>query len=144
MLEIPKVPENLRYNRQNLTLVTSDVFNICERIKEIDKNLIVRLRDNHEKPWVVMELGADGEERYVAAYEELDQRILEDLRYMLAVPFEQRLAAEAKKADEHNARLGHMSDEKMDRLAWDFQKAMVESNMVNPKWSKNMPLRKRG
>lgn len=147
MLQIPSVPQNLQYNGSAMTLVDSDVYNICERIRELSPRLIVRLRDGASKPWVVMELCDDGVERLVASYEALDQRILDDLRYMLAVPFEKRLEEADKRVEKHNAELQNpmgMNSEKFDKFAYDFQKALVDSNMVNPKWSKNMPLNKKG
>jgi hypothetical protein len=115
----------------------SDVYNICARIKEIDPNLRVVLHEGAAEPWVVLELGPDGEERYVKRYAELDARILEDLRYMLAVPFEKRIEALDKQIQENNDKRGKMSEEQMERFAYEFRKAAVESNLIDPVWDRS-------
>lgn len=143
-LQVVGTPDNLTYRGPGYASVDSDVFNICGRIREISPSLRVVLREGAEKPWTVVEMCSDGVERFVASYEALDQRILEDLRYMLAVPFEKRFEASAREVDRHNDALGDMPEEKMERFAWDMQRALVESNIVNPKWSKSTPLVKRG
>ncbi len=71
--------------------VTSDVFNICERIKEISPNLRLNYTEGRDEPWVVTELSKDGEERFVSRHAEADARILERLQYMLHVPIMERL-----------------------------------------------------
>jgi len=120
-----------------MTQVESDVYNICTRVREIDPSLSVVLQEGHPKPWVVMELGIDGEERFVARYEELDARILENLRYMLAVPFEKRLDVLQRQADKENAERGRLTEEKIDQLAHAFYDAGVKSNLIDPKWGKS-------
>lgn len=117
--------------------VESDVYNICNRIKELDSNLRVVLHEGHEKPWVVVERGPDNEERFVARYEELDARIIEHLRYIQAVPFEDRVRKLDKEVEEANARHGMMSDERFEEFAHDFHKALVESNLADPVWMKS-------
>lgn len=142
MLTVASRPQNLVHNGRNMTVVESDVYNICERIrKEISPDIVVRLREGHEKPWVLLELCRDGEERYISSYEALDQRVIDDLRYMLAVPFAERLAAEERKIEAANAeRSKGMSDESFERFAWEMQRSLVESNLSNPTWTKNTPL----
>lgn len=117
--------------------VESDVYNICTRIKEIDPNLSVVLHEGHPQPWVVMERGPDGEDRFVSRYENLDARILEKLRYMLAVPFEKRLEVLTREVEEANKAHGRMNEEQIDRLAHAFYDAGVKSNMIDPKWGKS-------
>lgn len=120
-----------------MSVVDSDVFNIAERVRELDPSLRVVLHENHERPWVVVERCADGEERFVARYAELDARVVDDLRYMLAVPFDQRLAKVAREAEESNERLGRMTDEQFDRFAWDFKRSLYEANMADFKWGRS-------
>lgn len=124
-------------NGQRLSVVTSDVYNIAERVREIDSRLRLVLHEGHEKPWVVTETAEDGVEYFVSRYEELGSHILEHLQYMRAVPFKDRFEKLAKEADAANDRIGHMSDERMEEFAHDFQKALVESNMVDPVWTRN-------
>lgn len=120
-----------------MTMVESDVYDICNRIKEIDPNLSVALHEGHAQPWVVMERGPDGEDRFVSRYAELDSRILDNLRYMLAVPFEKRVEVLQKQVEENNAKIGHMNEEQMDRFAHQFRDALVKSNMADPVWSRS-------
>lgn len=88
-------PDNLRSHFGHL--VESDVFDICERIKEIDKSLTVYLMpEASKKRFSIVELCADGVERFVFNTDELDARVLEKLRYLLRVPFIKRLDAAEK------------------------------------------------
>ena len=128
-------PSNLVSTRQ--VPVESDVYNICMRVQELDPNLRIVLHENHPKPWVVMERGPDGEERFVSRYEELDARIIENLRYMQAVPLEKRIDELQRQADAENAKHGMMSEERFEKFAYDFQKALVDSNMSNPVWGRS-------
>lgn len=92
-LALPK-PQNMRgrYNRH----VDGDVYNIAERIAEIDPSLYI---DPIEPPitlgdqtwnFAITEKCADGVERLVFRTECLDARILEHVQYLLHVPFEKR------------------------------------------------------
>jgi hypothetical protein len=103
-------------------LVENDVFSICERIKEIDPNLKVILLEWDEKvdtrghtaicscpackPYAIMETSDDGVERLVCKVRELDERVLTELRRMIAIPFAKRfeelekIEAAAKAAEE--------------------------------------------
>ena len=82
-------------------LVESDMYNICERIKELDPNLkIIHLIDGETQSFVIMETGRDGKEYYVMKTSELDGRVLEKLRYLLHVPFEDRIKALEKGNEE--------------------------------------------
>lgn len=134
---IPR-PANLTvHGDKALAPVDGDVFNICNRIKEIDSRLRIVLHEGHQKPWVVLEMCADGEERFVSRYEELDSRILTDLQRMLAVPFMERVEKLSREIDAKNAQHGRMTEEQIDQLAHAFRKAAVESNMIDPKWGRS-------
>jgi hypothetical protein len=112
--------------------VESDVFNICNRIKEIDSRLQLVLQENHAQPWVVMEHCADGETRFVKRYEELTPQVLDDLRHMLTVPFEQRVAALQKKADEANDVAKKLREtEAWHEFMWDFKTTMYECGLTH-------------
>ena len=143
------IPDNIRigwgadFTRPKL--VESDVFNVCERIKEIDPRLFVVLQEEHPThKWVIMENCVDGECRMVKRYENLTPAILEDLRYMLAVPFAERLKILDRDVEESNALAARfMSPEDQEQFVYNFQKGLVDCNFVDPKWSKNMPLKPR-
>jgi hypothetical protein len=103
-------PSNLHLKPSVKTrFVESDVFDICHRLAEISPRLyLVELTDTEQPDraaWVVMEACADGVQRRVNKYQELDQRMLEDVQKMLRIPFEHRVAAAAAEIDAHNAKI---------------------------------------
>lgn len=128
-------PSNLRAAPG--AVVESDVFNICERIKEISPRLTVRVIEGADAPFVVSETGSDGVERFVARYEELDARILENLRYMAAVPFEDRVRKLEREIEASNTEALRMPGDRFEEFAYDVQKALVESNITDPKHFKS-------
>jgi hypothetical protein len=131
------VPASTSGIQGTVEMVSSDLYGIAQRIKEIDRNLTLVFHKGHKRPWVVMELCADGEERFVSRYEKADARILDDLRRMLAIPYMQRLDALEDRIAAENAAKEFMSGETFERFAYDFHKAAVESNMIAPKWGRS-------
>jgi hypothetical protein len=124
--------------------VEGDLYDVCKRIKQIDPNLHVVLHEGHPQPWVVMENCIDGECRMVKRYAELDQRILGDLRRMLAIPFDERIKILDREVDEANTRNAHfLPDEAKEQFVWQMHRSLVDCNFMDPKWSKNMPLKPR-
>lgn len=133
-LAIPFVPENVmlpRSTTRRMKVVTSDVYNICDRIKQIDRRLMVVLQENHPEPWAVMENCADGNVRMVARYEALDARILDDLQRMLAIPYLERFRILSEKIDKENAdnEKINMDTEANEKLAFEFRRALRDSNI---------------
>ncbi len=125
-------------------VVENDVYSICERIRQLDPNLFVVLHPDHEKPFVVMERCSDGEARLVKRYAELDQRILADLRRMLSITLEQRFAELDREVEAANTRNAHfLPDEAKEQFVWQMHRSLVDCNFMDPKWSKNMPLKPR-
>jgi hypothetical protein len=103
-LVFDRVPENFRA-KLGSSVVTGDVYNICDQVRALDDRLLVTDRAGEGWPedggfrYVISELCVDGELRWVLGAYELDQRIMERLREMLNVPFEKRFkAAEAEEA----------------------------------------------
>lgn len=86
-------PSNLSLSPEVRTaLVESDLYDICERIKELSPDLkIIHLMDGENQSFVIMETGKDGKEYYVMKASVLDARIIERLRYLLHVPFADRI-----------------------------------------------------
>lgn len=119
---------------ENLAWVESDALKIVDQIREIDPNLYVVVhKDNKEKPFVVMENCVDGCVRMVGRYEALDQRILADLRYMLAVPYEVRakeLSDRIQKENEEKEKFS-LDSEEGERFLWEFRNALKEANMID-------------
>ncbi len=107
--------------------VESDVYSVVNRMKEIDPNLYVVLHEDHDYPWVVMEHCRDGEVRFVKRYKELTPAILDDLRRMIAVPFQQRIEEMQREADDANdAKKRYMESDAWQEFVWDFKKTLYE------------------
>lgn len=102
-LAIPIQPSNLRLSRK--IPIDSDVFNICERVKELDPRLTIHAYDppvhvgDKTYNYGISEQCDDGVERLVYRVEALDGRIIEHLQYLLHVPFERRFAIAERLAD---------------------------------------------
>lgn len=77
---------------QSTRFVEGDVFNIAERVKEVDPSLHIVQLDSREYPYAVMEHCQDGVERLVFKCKALDNRVVERLRYLMARPFDERFA----------------------------------------------------
>lgn len=106
-LAIPVTPDNLRMSRK--IPVSSDVFNICDRVKEVSPRLLIY---GYDPPvqfngttyhYAIQEMCDDRVERFVCRVEVLDARIIEHLEYLLRVPFEHRYAEAEKLEDKANA-----------------------------------------
>lgn len=128
-LELP-IPENLQ--ARGFKRVEGDLYNICERIKEISPRLVLRFQENHPThPWVVFENCVDGVQRYVSRYIAPDARILDDLRYMLTVPFKDRADKVQKEVDAYNEAREALDGEANARLAYEMRKALINANMAD-------------
>ena len=130
------VPSNVR-TRHQMASVDADLYNIAERVKQLDPNLVLLLHEGQAKPWVVMERCEDGVERMVKRYEELDSRIIEDLRYMLAVPLDERMKRLDREIEKSNEGFGRMDGETFEKFAFDFMEAGKKSGIIDPNWSRS-------
>jgi hypothetical protein len=75
------------------TLVESDVFDICSRVKEIDPELTIVANDEgHAHRFSVQHVDKHGNTYLVMTADALDARILTELQYLLHVPHEKRYA----------------------------------------------------
>lgn len=74
--------------------VDSDLYEICERIKEISRDLYILLTiyPDGGQTYVIMEKCKDGVDRLCYRVKELDGRVLDKLRWMLHMPLDERLA----------------------------------------------------
>lgn len=81
-------------------MVESDMYSICDRVKEISSDLfIVLLQDDNKYSYAIMEKCKDGVERLVYKVKELDGRVLDRLRYLMKVPLTERM--ETLEKEEH-------------------------------------------
>lgn len=73
-------------------MVEKDVYDICERIKELSPNLyILQAMDNDHCAFIIMEHCKDGVDRLVIKVKELDNRVVVHLQKMLHLPLEERV-----------------------------------------------------
>jgi hypothetical protein len=106
-LAVPVPPDNLRGRFGSY--VESDVYHICDRIKEIDSRLRICVLEppvefaGKTYNFSVVELCPDGVERLVYRTEALDARIVEHLQYLLRVPFDKRFAEAERIEAKHEA-----------------------------------------
>jgi hypothetical protein len=99
----------------NVTVVDSDVYKICDRIREVSPDLYIVY--NHDdatgKPFAIMEKCIDGVDRLVFKTPELDGRVIEKLQYLRSVPFEKRFAEAEKKVEKDKK---DFDDEQLEKL----------------------------
>lgn len=129
-------------DRTAVSIVDGDLYNIAQRIKEIDPNLMIVFHDGHPEPFTIMENCADGVTRFVKRYAELDQRILDDLRYMLRVPFDERLKIADRQIQRANDALERPDDDVVDWLASEMRRDLVRTGFSDPIGFTNYPLKK--
>lgn len=117
-------PTNLRLRPTvQVRYVDSDMYDICQRIKELDDRLfIIDLEEGSSHAYAIMETATDGTEMLVCRVKELDERLLQKLRYYAAVPLD------------HRIRLFD-AEEKRDREKW-LEDSMEElyDRMGGPMW----------
>lgn len=104
------------------TLVESDIFDICNRIKEIDPDLTVVANDEgHAHRFSIQHIDKHGNAYLVMTADELDARIINDLQYLLHVPFEQRYAeAEKRERAAELASMEHQRESLYEKLGHQF------------------------
>jgi hypothetical protein len=87
-------PSNLHFAEGvKVVPVDSDMYGICERIKEISPRLfIVVAHDNDKHKFIIVEHCEDGVDRMVYGVAELDARVLKRLQYIMSIPLQERLA----------------------------------------------------
>jgi hypothetical protein len=56
---------------------------------------------------------------------------------MLATPYHDRLEKLERQIEAENRAKEQMDPEKFEQFAFDFHKAMVDSNMIAPKWGRS-------
>jgi len=104
-------PNNLRLpDGTKAVMVESDMYDICNRVKDISPNLfIVFLQNGDDYQYAIMEDCKDGMERLVYKVRELDGRVIEKLQYLMKVPLNDRL--EQLEKEEHKLKHDAKEDE---------------------------------
>lgn len=98
--------------------VTGDLYDIAQRMREVDATLYaVELSEADEHSYAIMEDCEDGMQRLVFKVRELDGRVLEKLRYLMARPLAERIAL----VDAENHRLdAQRQDDELEQLYEDL------------------------
>lgn len=136
-LALPR-PSNLRGGPG--THVEGDVYRICDRIREIDSNLWIDPLPGGG--FAICERCADNVDRLVYKAPALDARIVEQLEYLLHVPFEQRFAEAEKEAAKYEAEHREKElDELYERLGGPMLPALERTGFIQR--SKSYPKSKR-
>lgn len=93
MLPSGLAPSNLHLRPGvNARYVENDIFDIAKRVRAVDESLhIIELEEDGRVVYAIMEHGRDGIERLVFRVSELDGRVVERLRYLMAMPLHERL-----------------------------------------------------
>ncbi len=105
-------PTNVKFRGEPPRYVTNDVYAIGERMRELDPNLYAVEDD---EGYHIMQSCPDGVERLALAnpVKVLDARVIERLRYILAVPFADRVNALERDEAKHTA---DSADEELERM----------------------------
>lgn len=103
--------------------VDSDLYAMCERVREISDRLHINLiLHKGDHAYVIFERCEDGHDRKVFMVKDLDARILPRLRKAMSVPLAERLEIALREQDEHKRQM-HEDQleelyERMGRLMW--------------------------
>lgn len=123
-LETPFVPSNLILPPELRGLsVEGDMYNLCERIKDISPNLYINGFVNPEFPWIVVERCVDGKDRVVCKVKELDARLLDYLRKLMAEPLSERI------------RLIEKNEYELEKQLLEDQKDELYERIGRPMWT---------
>jgi hypothetical protein len=103
-------PTNIRFDgaasgRFRVEEITSDMYNISERLKEIDPNLYVLLREDRAmgaKAFTIM-WSRETDDELVLTCRRLDARVIEHVQYLMKVPLERRFNEACKIIDKLEA-----------------------------------------
>jgi len=115
-------------------MVEGDVYNICERIKEVDPSLFIIQLENDAKgcAYAIMERCEDGMDRLVYKTQELDQRIIEKCQYMKRVPFEHRAQMIMEQVDrEEEERREKESEELYEKLGAPMRREFARTGFID-------------
>lgn len=129
--------------------VTSDVFHIADRLKELDPHLMVSALDppvvwaGKTYHFTISEMCRDGVERFVTRAQALDGRVVTSCERMLRVPFEHRFAEAEKEADkweaeEHERQL----DLLYERMGGNMRIQLERCGFTDPWGAKYQPMNK--
>ena len=108
-------PSNLHFGDDvHVRMIDSDMYNICDRLREINPNLsVVAAMRGDEILYNIMESCPDGVERRIFKAKELDARVLKHIERIMGIPFEHRFEEACKEIDRYEAA---QKEEQLDEL----------------------------
>lgn len=127
-------PSNLRTPGLN-AIVESDVFDICNRVKEIDPDLVVWANDeNHQHRFTVQGIDREGNEYPILFVDELDGRVITELQrrmYIQQIPFAKRWAEfEKLEAQQEKARDEAEREKLYEKMGYQFYRQLDRCGFI--------------
>lgn len=118
-------PSNLNLpDSMDAVPIESDLYNICERLKELSPRLhVVYIEGDLERPWTIMEECIDGVSRTVFCCSTLNAEVITRVERIMRIPLETRYA-QAEKENELYEKAA--AEEEFERLY---------ENMGRPLWT---------
>jgi hypothetical protein len=138
-------PSNLHFHDGvTVRMVDSDVYRICDRVKEIsDRLFIVVASEGAKHAFIIMEHCDDGVDRRVYRTNELDGRVIEKLRKMMHMPLDERVRVlEKEEAANEAARKEAEFEELYERLGGPLRYQLWHDGFIDHR-DKSYPKRKR-
>lgn len=136
-------PNNLHFGPNvKATLVEQDVYNICERLQEVDPALfIIAVEDDKDCAFVIMEHCADGTDRLVWKAKELDPRVVEKAERLRSIPFEHRFKAIEEQIDKDEAEQRELEHEELyEKLGAPMLRELERTNFIDRRRKMVLPL----
>lgn len=139
-------PENFTHADGLVQFVSHDLYDICGRIKrevQFGETLRVVYRPGRALPYAVMEECVDGKTRWVASYETLDARVIDDLNRIVRQDVNERLREVDRQIEkeQRERRNAMWNNERMDYMMHVLEKATRRSNLFDLNFSTSYPLR---
>lgn len=144
-LDIPgsAAPNNLHFAEDvKATIIEADLYNICERLREVDPSLfIILLEDGNDHRFTIMEKCDDGWDRLVWSVDALDARVIDKARYLKSVPFEHRVdEAEKVEARMIAEKEAEAFEEFYDKLGGPMKRQFAHDGFIDPINSTSYPI----
>ena len=132
---LPYLPPNLRSDRYRTQRITSDVFNVCERLQELNPRLFINVTQDHQThktAFTIVEETPTGT-AVVFRCNALDARVVEHVRYLLHVPLNKRFAEAERIADKYEADAAKQEQERLvEEVALPMLRDLHETGFLGP------------
>lgn len=138
-------PTNLRQVGKRNRVVTADLYDVCERVKELDPNLYIVEQENLDggsHQYVIMEhVPKLNRDEIVFKTPYLDQRILDKLDEIRALPFAERADAAIREAEKYaKDAKEHASEELYERMGAPMYNQLHRDGFASGGRNKSFPI----